>query len=270
MGPRHREWIWIFAVLVPYAFLLRARVSLRPQDVLATALVVAMGAVIAARARQTTFSRRNQEGIERYMRGDFASASEIFRHNALRFRHPAPMLGISSFNLGLAQLRLGDVDGALQLLHAVERSSGLRRAPVVHRTCPLWISICYGVRGEADAARRWLELADRTGRTAFSLELLARAILLCREGNFQRAASLLTERRDGIPPADRHDVLPLLDLVHAFARSKLDGAPRPELRSMVTGDGEPGRTQPPASYRFLACSWESFRSFLEAYDLLEK
>ena len=64
--------------------------------------------------------------------------------------------------LGIARARSGDADGALTLLHTVERAGWISHRDVWKAWLLPWLAQLHAARAELDLARKWLEVGRAT------------------------------------------------------------------------------------------------------------
>ncbi len=138
----------------------------------------------------------------------------------------APALhSIAVLLLAIARARGGDVDGALELLHAVDAGGWLAGREAWQAWLLPWMSQLHAARGDLDRAQQWLDVARE--RLASSPEVLVSpaTVLDLRRGRYDEAIARI-DALDGLPttaePLRQHYAL-----LRAFACERA-GRPLPE------------------------------------------
>jgi hypothetical protein len=162
--------------------------------------------------------------------------------------------------LGIARARGGDVDGALDLLHGVERAGWLSQRALWMAWLLPWLSQLHAARNELDQAEQWLDVA-RASLPADRREVLVspETLLALRRGNDDQAIALIDAYIGTAAASD--PVREHFALLGAFARERA-GRPLPEdeVRALVKGRlASPGRALPIETW------WADFASFLDRH-----
>ena len=162
--------------------------------------------------------------------------------------------------LGIARARSGDADGALDLLHRVERAGWISHRDVWKAWLLPWLASLHAARGEVDLAEQWLAVA----RAALPLErhdvLVAPATLVSlRRGRDEEAIGCVDAyvgRVAASEPVAEH-----FALLRAFAAQRA-GKPvaDDEVRKLVAARiAAPGRALP------LERWWPEFAEFINKH-----
>ena len=172
--------------------------------------------------------------------------------------------------LGLAEahLRRGDFELAIDVLTRVERAPGVRFAAETRVKAAVELGLIHALRGDLDAATRWLDDARRRLARADELRLvhaatlsLAEAIVLCRAKRRDEAARLLERDWSKLEAA-----LPAATMRRAWLVRALCASGDP-----MRGSVEPALTILRAGRRgdldWMAGRWPELETFLVAYDL---
>jgi hypothetical protein len=159
--------------------------------------------------------------------------------------------------LGIARARGGDADGALELLHVVQRSGWLSRRTLWMAWLLPWLAVLHAARNELDLAEKWLEVARaKLPEDRRDVLVSPESLLALRRGRYDEAITLIDAYigTDGASdPVREH-----FALLRAFAYERA-GHPLPEdeVRSLVKARlASPGRALPVEMW------WADFASFL--------
>lgn len=145
------------------------------------------------------FNLAQEEGLLAMVLGDPARAAQSYEGLLKTYRGQVQYAAMARYNLGRALLQGGQVDQAAALFVQVERTPGLLYAAELRLLAGVSLCEIYAVRGELDAARRWLaECRRRLSRTGSRLYpaaalRLTEVVLLCREGRYAEARAVLDQ-----------------------------------------------------------------------------
>ncbi|HYO72156.1 MAG TPA: hypothetical protein VEU33_39395 [Archangium sp.] len=159
------------------------------------------------------------------------------------------------YGLTLAWLRRGDYERALTLGEAAHRERRTRTSSVRDVQVPALMATILALYGELDDAREWVDRIRRPMFDETDHELLAQAVMLCREGRDVEAVKRIQRTaREDVPEVDVGAVA----VIHAFARSRLGGQRVPLKPGCVL----PQRPARGSEYEYLACEWPELAAFL--------
>jgi hypothetical protein len=168
--------------------------------------------------------------------------------------------------LGIARARGGDADGALELLHGVQRAGWLEHRALWMAWLLPWLSQLHAARNELDRAEEWLAVA-RNKLPVDKREVLVspESLIALRRGKDDEAIALIdayigADGADGAKSAS-DPVREHFALLRAFAYERV-GRPLPEdaVRALVEARrASPGRALPLEKW------WADFASFLDRH-----
>jgi tetratricopeptide (TPR) repeat protein len=166
--------------------------------------------------------------------------------------------------LGIARARGGDAEGALSLLHSVERAGWLSHRVVWMAWLLPWLAQLHAARGEIDVAERWLALAHATLPADRSAALVSpESLVLLRRGRNDEAIARIDAYIGGAASADppTDPVVLHFALVRAFAKDRAGRpVPRDEVRRLVHAR----RASPGCAPLPIEAWWAEFASFLSS------
>lgn len=200
--------------------------------------------------------------------GRWAEAATLFSALAKKYhRHGAQLL--ARYQLGVALLRQGDLDVALQ--EAIEsEKGGLIFGRDARGRGAIQLAQIYALRGELELARRWQTEARKrlahVGDRLYNGALLrvAETTLLCRQGAFAEALAGLDRDQRLLEAMLQTTVMTEVWLLRAFAlQQTTDARDAGRLDPLLTLL----RTRPRGSLDYLAARWPELQAFLAAHDL---
>lgn len=175
--------------------------------------------------RQRRFGRANADAAALLAQRRVEEALAAFDENARAFRRPVAHHAESILGVAVTRLLMGEGDGALRCLAAVERYPGSEGWATIHERVPGWTALALVAAGREAEARAWLaEAKRRCDATSAVLALMPQAILQCRDGDWDGAAQRLTRAWTDAQVALVAPILPELRLVRALALSHLPEA----------------------------------------------
>jgi hypothetical protein len=162
--------------------------------------------------------------------------------------------------LGIARARAGDADGALELLHVVQRAGWLAHRELWMAWLLPWLAQLHAARGELDLAQQWLALArGRLPESRHGSLTSAESLVALRHGKLDDALAIIEAYTAGAAAED--PVRQHFALLRAFARERA-GRPLPasEVRVLVEARlASPGRVLPLEKW------WAEFAEFVERH-----
>jgi hypothetical protein len=220
------------------------------------------------RTRMRALSALRASAMEMLHDGDIAGAAArldavIEEGHSLRSNVPTAWHSVAVVYRAVAELTGGRPDEASAMLRMIAHSGTLENAgPEPRSLLYTSLALAEGLRGELDAADRWLAQAQETPVPRGPRPLLGpstdllnvEAVLALRHGRFDEAAGLLRSRADGTPA-----------ILLAFALASM--ASGTESDAEVARLVAAGRKVPRASYAYLAAGWPAFDAFLERHGL---
>jgi hypothetical protein len=162
--------------------------------------------------------------------------------------------------LGIARARSGDADGALALLHTVEKAGWLSHREVWKAWLLPWLASLHAARGDVEAAEQWLSIA----RAALPLErhdvlVAPEALVSLRRGRDEEAIERVdayVTRMATSEPIQEHFALLRAFAAHRSGKAVSDE----EVRKLVAARiAAPGRAMP------LERWWPEFAEFLDKH-----
>jgi hypothetical protein len=240
-------------------------------------VVLAFAYLIALLRRGVALGRRNNVATRLLNSGDARAAAEEFEALVKASGTLPFYCALFLANLGVARLRMVDLDAAVLHLTTALESDWFDRALAPHRpgfACGLALALA--AKGDAGAARHWHQRAHAwvEGRGAPARLVLADVVFMLREGRFAEASRLLTSQWAACEGAYSASQMRALRLLHAFA---LEGAAeavragasggeavdaadsaRESIATMIAG-AKPARE---GEFGYLSASWPAFHAFL--------
>jgi hypothetical protein len=203
-----------------------------------------------------SFAKANKRGVDLMSSGNAAAAADAFRRLA---RKPLAPAAVARFNLGLALLRMGDLQGALDAFADAER----RRPKALRPAIADLIALCNALTGDLAAADGWLVEARQRAASACStsrIHFAADAIVLLRRGNAAAAATLLDGSWGELERCTAADLVRAFRLVRAFAAEQVEGAAAAQAADLLAG-ARPFRA---GEYAWIAARWPEMARYLAA------
>ena len=115
----------------------------------------------------TELTRRLAEGERARIAGQPARAIELFRSAAADYRTQGAYQAMARLHLGVTLAQAGQLDAAVTEFVAVERAGGLQFSADVRLQAVAQLALTLGLRGDLDAADRWLvDLDQRLARAS--------------------------------------------------------------------------------------------------------
>lgn len=221
-----------------------------------------MGAVVVTSVWQVVSQRRfvpafNNE-TAKLIAGDVEGAAAGFDKVAERSSRPQHR-ALALYNLGLAELRRGNLEDALSLFGAVYASKRLQKQPLLGAQLPSLMAIVYARLGDVLGARAWLDSAKERLPLGEPARAYAEALVLVREGRFDDAEAAY-ERTWTLFLNGQAQQLAEARIFRAFAAARR-GAPTTTLLA-------PLRPNTPGTWTHLASGWPELQAFLADEQLL--
>jgi hypothetical protein len=166
---------------------------------------------------------------------------------------------VAWFNLGLALLRMGDLDRALDAFAGAER----RRAKALRPAIAGLIALCNALAANLDAAEGWIVEARQRALSACStsrVHFAAEAIVLLRRGNAPAAAKLFDETWGELERCTAADLVRAFRVVRAFAAEQVGGATAAQAPDLLAG-ARPFRG---GEYGWIGARWPDMARYLAA------
>ncbi len=215
------------------------------------------------------FNLLQEPGLVSLAEGQLERATAVFREVMVKYQRQSSYAAVARYNLATTLLRQGNLSGAVEEAARVEKGAGLLWASDIRVLAGILLAELYALRGQLDAAEKWLADARRRqlrsqSRTQPAAQLrLAETILQCRQGHFEDAVRLLDRDWRQLESTLTVAWMRNVWLMRAFAAAQL-GGPRdagavPYLSIL--------RTQPAGAYDHLAVEWPELRTFLVANSL---
>jgi hypothetical protein len=224
---------------------------------------------ITARARR--FNSANAQGLQALAEGDYARAADTFVDLSRKYRWPAQLATIATFNVGVARLHQGLLGEALDCFARVEqRTYGALAGMRATLACNA--ALTYGLRGDVESARRWRAAAEDAKKSAADQGLvtgfiaLVDAVVDCREGRYESFLRWLDERWRQLEGSVTARTTRPLRVLRAFATARAPGAGPRDAGSveMLVSALQPVR---PGEFAMLQAEWPEMAAFLSASGL---
>jgi len=250
----------VLRVLPPVA-LAAAAVVLGNGWLLGAAIAWGVGAVILSRLHARSLNARLKALAGVLARsGDPVLALRALEAIVADARPYPGFHSVALLFLGIARARSGDADGALVVLHEVERAGWLARRDVWKAWLLPWLASVHAARGEVDVAEQWLARArEALPPDRHDVLVAPEALVSLRRGRDEEAIArvdLYVEKMAASEPMLEH-----FALLRAFA-SQRAGKPvaGDEVRKLVAARiAAPGRALP------LERWWPEFAEFVERH-----
>lgn len=224
-------------------------------------LVAAAGLTFAIRFITVRFNRENAAAIALLKKGAYDQAAEAFE--SLLRRHPRMrhLRAVARHNAGLARLRQGQLERAIELLTLVVND---KRVPRLKASAASELAAACALDGRLDEAEAWLAKAEAVPSVSGFALAWPRTLLMARRGAFTELARMLEARWRELESTLSGETMRRMLLLHAFAVASADG-PR------SAGAAEPLivrlRASAPGEHRWLAARWPELGAFLETNQL---
>jgi tetratricopeptide (TPR) repeat protein len=225
------------------------------------AVVAAIGWIFWVRRQTVRFNRENAEGIALLHKGVPEKAAEIFERLIRRHRHMRNLSAVAQYNAGVARLREGKPERAIEFLMLVAND---KRVGQTMASASAELTSAYAIAGRLDEASESLAKAEQRGNVnAFTLAW-PRTLLAARRGEHAELARGLEQRWRELESVLSGDVMRRLLLIRAFAVASVDGP-----RSAGAAQPLVDRLRPsvPGEYDWLSARWPELGAFLEAHQL---
>lgn len=254
---RLRRWLRSVPVLM---LAVAAFVAERPW-LLGVAMAWGIGVVVVARLSARSLNARLKALAGTLARdGDPFVAARALEAIVADARGYPGFHSVALLFLGIARARGGDADGALELLHVVQRGGWLDHRAVWLAWLLPWMSQLHAARGEVDLAEQWLQMARAKLPPERKDALVSAEALLglrrSRDEEVIAAIDAYTGDAEASDPVREHYAL-----LRAFACERA-GRPMPEaeVRRLVAARlSAPGRALPLEKW------WVDFAAFLERH-----
>lgn len=221
---------------------------------------------------QTKVFRRqhaaHDKGIEALARGELEIARQTFWQCAETTRSPM-LAALASHNLAWVLMRQGAIRQAVEVLeNNLRLFSTQLHAVRMHAMSEVDLALDQALLGELDAAEQSFVRADASaakGRVPpFSaMRALTRAVIDCRAGRQEAAAKALADGWAELEVASPGEVMRLLRVVRAFARTA--AGPREAGAAAAHLDGM--RPAYHGEFDFLGSAWPEMEQFLVSHQL---
>lgn len=236
-------WVVLIAIFIAVYDLNQSGRGSVAALVLFVGLLVVVGVGIFFGRRAQRGNRTNQEGIKLLDSGRLVAASEKFELAAQQLGNNAY---VARFNLGLARLRLWQLEAAVEALQSAQG----RAAKAKNLELPqfLYLALALALLGRTAEARAALE---KLQGEPDGLQRITRAVLAARAGDFEAA----------FDEASRHEVKllggsfrGLAEAIRAWARLQTKGDRWPVDRIALFGEAGP---------ELLQRAWPELVAFVE-------
>jgi hypothetical protein len=200
--------------------------------------------------------------------GDMQLAVEVYRRVAQDYRRQRHYAALANLSLAEAYIRQGEFDAAIGVLRVADKTRNLMFGSNIRVMVATDLCLIYALRGDLNAAMRWLEDARR--RLARSKEVrhfnaallrLTEATVLCRAGKHEEAKRILDSDWPRLESALFSSVMRRAWLLRAFLAgsdpTRMSGEPMlTVLRSARKNELE-----------WMGKEWPELRTFLVTHDL---
>ena len=235
--------------------------------ILGASVVATLGWARWLRRRTVLFNEESTSALELFAAADYTGSAARFGALAEKYRRPAAVRVTAQFNLGMSQLRTGDLARAMETLTALDRRMprgfSSFRAKIASQ-----MAAVYALRGEPAAADRWIAEAEarikRTGQgqAVEGALIFSRLVNGIRRNDHQAALEALAaawERLEGTLPVT--EMRPFVALRAFATMHEKPGEPvtaEPSVRAALQGVR-------PGELAWLAAEWPEMRAFLDAF-----
>lgn len=213
------------------------------------------------------FSDAHTDTVGKRARGELAQAREVmwaWSERTGSFRIAA----IARHDLGWTMLRQGDLEHAAAVLADVDSEYLDQLAQTgMAATNAADLALVHALRGDLTEAARWLACADerRSASRRPSIGAMisfSRAVLLCRSGRPEEAATLLDGGWADYEATSSGDLMRPLRVVRAFAH-----AVGPRSGGVALAALPMVRPNYPGEHAFLGTNWPEMEAFLATHEL---
>jgi hypothetical protein len=165
----------------------------------------------------------------------------------------------SVYHLGIAELRVGNVDRALSLFGACETGRTLKRVRALYAASAAYIAACFALKGNVETATHWLEaVQQRRGHEQVPQAVVAEVTVLAMQGHFEAVTNVL-EQRSNDNRAALGPLVRALALLKAYAQERQGKAPAEALAA--------AKPMSPGEFDFFGAHWPDFAAFLQRHGL---
>jgi hypothetical protein len=213
--------------------------------------------------RVRRFNDEAAAALKLFAAADYAGAAARFADLLRRYRRPASVRTTATFNLAMAQMRTGDLEGALAALSALD--PGLPHVnPALRPTVAGQIACLYAFRGDPAAADRWIDEALARAKKSASPRLidgtitLARAVNAIRRDEREAASRDLAAAWEALEGTLVASELRPFRVLRAFATARGDAAALCAAARAALTESRPGELD------WMGKEWPELRAFLEA------
>src|SRR5262249_22249222 len=141
-------------------------------------VVLVGGLMFLAFRRRTRFNRENAEGVALLNKGAVNRAAEIFEGLVTRYRWPRDLRSTARFNAGIAQLRLGQLARARELLTPIAKGN----ADTLSAAAAAELAAVLALAGQVDEAAAWLAKAEAAPQARLHTLVWPRVVVAARRG----------------------------------------------------------------------------------------
>jgi hypothetical protein len=210
------------------------------------------------------------EGLVALSQRRFDEAVRSLAATARKYRQNLWAGPIAHYHLATAHIQRGELDVAEDLLTRVERWAGLAYGTDARLLAAIGLAQVFGLRGDVDAARRWLDEAKRRHQRAVNAVLFrplvtwAEVLVLVREERHRDALDLIDSARAELDSTVACAQMRELWLVEAFAAWRMS-----DPRGAATPEALVRRALPaaPGEHAALVVRWPDLRAFLETHGI---
>jgi hypothetical protein len=198
---RRRDRLWRVLRSVPVLLIATAAFILEQPWLVGAAIVWGLGTIGLRRVHERALAARLKVLTGSLARGaDPMVAARGLEAVVADARDVPAVHSISVLLLAIARARGGDVDGALELLHAVDEGGWLTGREAWQAWLLPWMSQLHAARGDLDLAEKWLAVARE--RLASSPEVLVSpaTVLALRRGRYEEVIAEI-DALDGLQTA---------------------------------------------------------------------
>jgi hypothetical protein len=234
--------------------------------VMAAVVILYAGLIWFYRNKALALSQQNNDGILLLNSGRLDEAVRLYSDLYRRAGRMHSLRALFVTNLGIAHLRRGEPERALEYFDIAHRSGWVAKQKLVSNNAALLLSMGTArlALGDAKSANEWLARAQASvspARRALLLPL--ETATLAFEGRFDEAAKLSAERwgeAEALLPGFSMRLLRLLRAHALTSGTRADESAR-EVDELLAG----ARPSVVGEFDYIARAWPAFASFLKAH-----